>query len=1088
MMKNLKFILIVILIFYKYQKVEAQTCDSTVLYLVDSMIQLCWKLEDKAEFDNAIAAINEAEKITLKYCKENSKEYGDCCHHKAHIFKSAGNNQDAIKWYQEAVRIRESVYGKMHADVALSLHNLGNAYASLQDIKNAEMNLLEGLRRFEGSVGKEHKNYAVNLYSLANLYYSIDQYEKALLYGNQCLQIREKTLGKENVKYLQTLSLLGEMYSKTGDYFVAEKLFLECADIRAHVFGKRSQDYLKSMMNLAQFYSLSEANEKSKKYFLQCQDFFNETKDSTSDNYLLFLNNYSLLSKKLGDWSQAEKMTLECVNIASQVKSKVDPDFARFVLNLGNLYQELGVHQKALGYTLEAKNLYEQIYGKYHPAYADCLNSLANVYAGLKKYNEAELLQLEGLTISEKTVGRDHPNYGLNLMNLGNLYIIKKEFLSAEKNLIESNLIWKKYFGPNHFYYAAGLLNLSGVYIEMEKFDEAEKIIIQCKDIFENAVGKENNHYAGVLYTLSNLYFSKNNQIISEDYLTQAAQYEKSKILKSASFLAEEELEQHIQNYFSGVALPRLFSIVEGNFGKNDSFTLSNSILPGLCYDNALFLKGFLQNAAVRLRFLGKSNITNQNVFSRYVQSKNNLAAELSKPIIDRTNVEKLEEQVVTDEKECVRIISGFGSAIEQVNWRQIQANLKNNEAAIEFVHFEKTYPIQTDSILYGALICKPGFSQPEFIPLFEQKEMFSSSETLIQTQTLYNNEPNKKFKSYVNLYSLIWQKIDPFIQGIKTIYYSPTGVLHKINLDAIQYPDKTIVAERFKLIRLNSTRQCIQDDYIIEKNQFANLFGGIYYDINPSIVNSNGAKDLKIANIRGEDFFNVIDSSYKNVTWKYLSGTETEVTAINKIFKRNGLISTVYKGFAGSEDSIKSNGREGKLSPRILHIATHGYFFPEKEIDPMSSSYENLAFKTNKDPLFRSGLICAGANHYWKTGKLINNWEHDGILTAYEIQQLNLSNTELVVLSACETGLGDIKGNEGVYGLQRAFKIAGAKNLIMSLWKVPDAETREFMIKFYQNWLDEKMTLSDAFRKTQKEMREIYVDPYFWAGFVLIE
>ena len=135
-----------------------------------------------------------------------------------------------------------------------------------------------------------------------------------------------------------------------------------------------------------------------------------------------------------------------------------------------------------------------------------------------------------------------------------------------------------------------------------------------------------------------------------------------------------------------------------------------------------------------------------------------------------------------------------------------------------------------------------------------------------------------------------------------------------------------------------------------------------------------------------------------------------------------------------------------------------------------------------------RSGLVLAGGNHAWRKGRPARPDIEDGILTAYEISQLDLSHTELVVLSACETGLGDIQGNEGVYGLQRAFKIAGAKYLIMSLWQVPDYQTQQLMSSFYRFWLDEKMTIPNAFRAAQKSMRKKFKDPFFWAGFVLVE
>ncbi|MCK6695632.1 MAG: CHAT domain-containing protein [Thermoanaerobaculia bacterium] len=137
---------------------------------------------------------------------------------------------------------------------------------------------------------------------------------------------------------------------------------------------------------------------------------------------------------------------------------------------------------------------------------------------------------------------------------------------------------------------------------------------------------------------------------------------------------------------------------------------------------------------------------------------------------------------------------------------------------------------------------------------------------------------------------------------------------------------------------------------------------------------------------------------------------------------------------------------------------------------------------------MIRSGLLLAGANHAWKTGRPLRPGMEDGILTAYEISQMNLRNTELVVLSACETGLGQIEGNEGVYGLQRAFKIAGAKYLLMSLWKVPDGPTQELMQAFYEQWLDQGKSIPDAFRAAQAQLRAKYPNPLFWAGFVLVE
>ena len=168
-----------------------------------------------------------------------------------------------------------------------------------------------------------------------------------------------------------------------------------------------------------------------------------------------------------------------------------------------------------------------------------------------------------------------------------------------------------------------------------------------------------------------------------------------------------------------------------------------------------------------------------------------------------------------------------------------------------------------------------------------------------------------------------------------------------------------------------------------------------------------------------------------------------------------------------------------------------NGFFFPDpKESKPgEGQAIGEKTFKVSDNPMIRSGLMLAGSNHAWKTGNPLSPGLEDGILTAYEISQMNLANTELVVLSACETGLGDLVGNEGVYGLQRAFKIAGAKYLIMSLWQVPDFQTQVFMTAFYKHWLERRMAVPEAFRATQAELRGRYSGEAFkWAGFVLVE
>jgi CHAT domain-containing protein len=181
-----------------------------------------------------------------------------------------------------------------------------------------------------------------------------------------------------------------------------------------------------------------------------------------------------------------------------------------------------------------------------------------------------------------------------------------------------------------------------------------------------------------------------------------------------------------------------------------------------------------------------------------------------------------------------------------------------------------------------------------------------------------------------------------------------------------------------------------------------------------------------------------------------------------------------------------------GPLSPSLIHLSTHGFYFPdtlanENRKNITYTSGGDIQFRYSGDPLLRSGLLMTGANLTWK-GLPGPDGMEDGILTAREVSNMNLMNTQLVVLSACQTGLGDVNGSEGVEGLQRGFKMAGAKYILMSLWKVPDNETTGFMVAFYDSWLSGK-NFRDAFHVAQVAMKTKYPgEPFKWAGFVLVE
>ncbi|MBK8556328.1 MAG: CHAT domain-containing protein [Lewinellaceae bacterium] len=490
-----------------------------------------------------------------------------------------------------------------------------------------------------------------------------------------------------------------------------------------------------------------------------------------------------------------------------------------------------------------------------------------------------------------------------------------------------------------------------------------------------------------------------------------------------------------------------------------------------------------------------------QLIYEDWKNTKRQLAEVYTFPKTERMSLDSLENQSISLEKQLVQNLPGFSEARREVRWQDVQSALKMGETAVEFVDFEDKLADPPGKHYYAALVLRHGEKAPEFVPLFEEQELLaltnrSKSWLADYTEKLYAKRQTDGTKS---LYQLVWQPLEAYFSGGEKIWFSASGLIHRLNLEAIQTPDNQVLGDKFNFSSLGSTRQLTNRNAgKAPENRTAAIFGGIRYEADSTAIvkeNADLALSSSTVSSRTSDFPEA-DSTLRGNNWNYLPATEKEVTDIEKqliVAKFNVIKRT---GFAASEEALKSFGgqlgldgyfyQNNKLaSPRILHIATHGFFFP----DPgKNSGNKRTIFKVSENPLLRSGLVLSGANHAWKTGKPLSPNMEDGILTALEIAQMDLSSTELVVLSACETGLGDLAGNEGVYGLQRAFKIAGAQYLVMSLWKINDEKTGEFMAIFYEKWLLNALEIPAAFRAAQSQMRQKYPNPFFWAGFVLVE
>lgn len=1020
---------------------SAQTLDSAaVVRSVDSLIQANRSLIRQQKFDEALKVVETAEKMAIGAFGENHPKYAACLFDHAWTLATMERYTEAESLYLKTLVIQEETVGKENPDYAASLDDLATLYKELGQYKKAEPLHIEAKDIRERTVGKKHSSYARSLNNLAILYAGLGQYEKTEALFVEAKDIREEVSGK-HLDYAQSANNLAILYSMLCQYEKAETLFIEAKDIRKQELGKDHLDYAASLDNLAVLYTKLGQYEKAEPLHIEAMRIQEKVIGKKNSQYAMSLNNLAVLYKKLGQYKKAEPLYVEAKNIQAERVGKKNPFYAQTLNNLAGLYQLLGQYERAEPLYIEAKNVWKESLGEKTPDYAEGLNNLANLYLDLKQYKKAESLYLEAKDIREITVGKGHPDYAISLNNLAVLYRELGQFEKAEPLFVEAKNIDEKTLGKDHPGYFEGLSNLATFYRESGQSEKAEPLFVE------------------------------------------ACRLQQKAIQKGMAFLSEHEMSQYNRSYLD--TYQGLFS-----FGHKQMATSPS--LVGEILDNVLFYKGMLLNNAKMLEnAVAQAPDTVRDVHIRWKGLHRRLAVEYAKPIAERQNVKELEEKANTLEKELTRTVAGFDEARRQVTWQEVQEKLQPGEAAIEFIHYRYYNPDATNNVFYSALVLRPGDGAPFFVPLFEEREIVpllkGASFGEINTRYSFQRKKGNKHKS---LYDLIWKPLKPMLKDVTTVYCSPSGLLHRINLGAIPVAEGQMFTERHSLVLMGSTRQLTTNPGS-EKTSGAKtavLFGGIQYDsMAVAVVEKTDTSEVVSAGSRGAIF--LPNETRDTTAWGYLQFSEQEVKNIQPYLRDAGYQSKMFSGYGATEESFKDLGQKSP-SPSILHVATHGFFYPDSKdtFRQWDVGERQPVFKLSDNPMMRAGLILACANRIWQGNAPLSGCE-DGILTAYEISQMNLSNTELVVLSACETGLGQIEGNEGVYGLQRAFKIAGAKYLIMSLWKVSDLTTQELMTDFYQQWLKKGLTIPDAFRAAQMNMKAQYPDaPYHWAGFILVE
>lgn len=908
-------------------------------------------------------------------------------------------------------------------------------------------------------------------------------FKKAITVAEKLIEETKKQVGEDHPDYASSLSNLGVAYAGNFQFDLAEPLYIRATEIRKKALGENHPQYASGISNLGTLYFRAGKYDDAKKLLLQAIELRKKILSEEHPDYLLSLHNLADVYNLSGEYEKAEPLYIRVIALRKKVLGEEHPFYAISLNNLALLYMNLGQYEKTEQLYIQAKEIQRKKVGENHADYTTGLNNLADLYRIMGKYELSETLHLQALEIRRKTVGEHHTSFAQSLSNLSLLYSEMGDYGKAETLLLQTAEIQRKIFGEVHPICAANLNNLAALYTKTGKYDKAEELFLQALDMRKKILGENHSDYLKSLNDLVAHYLLTGQYAKAEPFFIEATAGTIQSLRRTFAVLSEKEKGNYLSNRVKLMDAGNSFLFNAPQ--KTEALLLSN-------FNALLFFKSLaLADTRHMLQAVRNSNDTVvRNTYNKWLTCKNLLARQYALPVGSRLlSTDSLELKSEEFEKELSRKSGEFRSqqSALRVSMKEIQERLKANEAAVEFVQFSVQGNKPTDSVMYAAYIIRKTDTAPIFVPLFEEKQLrqllngAGKTPTLI-AKSIYNTQPGSTAKKNLaqNLYNLVWRPLESYLKNMHTVAYSPAGKLFDIAFHALPVRGDSLLMDKYRLNQYTSTRYLAFDDNNMEATPSAGiaLFGDASFSMDSLEIVNQKKKEEEI--LKATYVYTPQTRGAGVASWPSLPGTADEINRIKLIFEQNKKQTLLFSQKEASEENFKALSGN---SPNTIHVATHGFFVPDA--DKKRTSLGDNTYTVAKDPLLRSGLIFSGGNYAW-SGKAPIEGAEDGIGTAYEISQMNLTNTGLVVLSACETALGDIKGSEGVFGLQRAFKMAGVKKMIVSLWKVPDKETAELMTAFYNYWLKGK-TIKEAFAQAQSDMRKKY-SPYYWAAFVLVE
>ena len=955
-----------------------------------------------------------------------------------YISEQLGKYTFAEKVYINALDLSRAEHGSEHWEVAALLNELAGVVHEPGRYLEAEALHRQSLALRKRLFGAEHEQVAQSLTNLSGTLRALGKFSESEDLIQKALAIGRKNLGEEHPDFATIMEHYGSTLRDAGKLVEAERVYKTVVEIRRKALGREHPQVAIAL------------------------DFLGQT-----------------LAKQ-GRLLDAEILLREALEISQRRLGPAHSAIATRLNNIALVLSDQGREEEAVQLLRRSLAITEKTLGTEHPEYATTLSNVALHLLHAGKKQDAETMYRKALTVRQRVFGKDHVAVAQNLNGLAHALSSQGRREEAMTLMRESLAILQKQRGKDHVEVATGMFSLAHMLLKQDQYGEAEALLRQSLSIRQRQLGVDHPLVARTEEALALTLFATQHTEEALALFAHSAKIDEKQVREAAS---ESRMTQFLNQLRNGGAEDRLYSLALA--GPQDAPTSRQ-----LALTTELLRKGRAAEAGSVANTLLRRSLSNEGVRRQYdawigarqalegllFGGMGKLTAEQYRNRLQelRGQVESTEAQLLDDlPASRKQRLPEFDAMVSTVAQR-----LPTSGALVEFVFYVPALP--------GSVSLSQLKAEPHYLALLLFPDQRSAAVDLGPADAVNSQagellsklqNPREDPKSAAQaLYTLILRPLLPHLHGATELFLAPDHALHMIPFDAL-HDGKDYLLGRFRFHYLTSGRDLLRQ---------------------PS--GASGSSSLVVAN---PDFGKGDESKLQTqnqslysrlVGLAPLPGTLREAQAIGRLLGVEPLT-----GGHASEEAIRQ-----VRSPRILHIATHGAFLEDVQYSPVSSDDQQglraltplpqVRPKANLEHLpgswgamSRSALILAHAIEGSKSGST----EQDGLLTAQEARSLDLEATQMVVLSACETGQGSLSAGQGVYGLRRAFLVAGAETVVTSLWQVHDQTTGDLMTLFYRKLLDSRNPLGrlDAMRQAMRAVRGIpgRGHPYYWAPFLVI-